>query len=112
MADGGRRNESEDELRRRARELFRDGLTVARGNDPRDAVNFSKSRSRCTDRSPGPNVSAPFACSTSVRYRFASDTIGRPRSAMTSRPICSTAFPAVNGMRRIVCSAAVALGSD
>ena len=40
MADGGRRNESEDELRRRARELFRDGLTVARGNDPRDAVNF------------------------------------------------------------------------
>ena len=101
MADDGSRNESEDELRRRARELFRNGLTASRGDGLRDAVNFSKSRSRCIDRSPGPNVSAPFARSTSVRYRFVSDTIGRPQSAMTSRPICSTAFPAVNEMRRI-----------
>lgn len=40
MADDGSRNESEDELRRRARELFRNGLTASRGTDIRDAVNF------------------------------------------------------------------------
>ena len=40
MADGGRRNESEDEPRRQTRELFRNGLTASRGNGLRDAVNF------------------------------------------------------------------------
>lgn len=40
MADDGSRNESEDELRRRARELFRNGLTASRSTDIRDAVNF------------------------------------------------------------------------
>lgn len=40
MADDGSRNEFEDELRRRARELFRNGLTASRGTDIRDAVNF------------------------------------------------------------------------
>ena len=40
MADDGSRNESEDELRRRARELFRNGLTASWGDGLRDAVNF------------------------------------------------------------------------
>ena len=40
MANDGSRNESEDELRRRARELFRNGLTASQGDGLRDAVNF------------------------------------------------------------------------
>ena len=40
MVDDGRRDESEDELRHRARELFRNGLTASRGDSLRDAVNF------------------------------------------------------------------------
>ena len=40
MADDRRRDESEDELRHRARELLRDGLTVPRSNDLRNTLNF------------------------------------------------------------------------
>ena len=110
MADDGSRNESEDELRRRARELFRNGLTASRGTDIRDAVNFfeeslalyrllsgaERQRAVCLFNIGALSVRLGYYREAAVRYD----------------EICSTAFLAVNGMRRIVCSAAVALGSD